>query len=129
MAEAATNPGAAEAATHPAVHRVNEVSRLLDEAITVPGTDYKIGLDPILGILPVAGDSVATLFSLYILAEAVRLGVDTRTLARMVAYVAVDAIVGSVPVLGTLFDAVWKANAWNADLLEAHVEADASATR
>ncbi|MFW6018559.1 MAG: DUF4112 domain-containing protein [Halapricum sp.] len=117
-----------EAATHPAVHRVHEVSRLLDEAVTVPGTDYKIGIDPILGILPVVGDSVATVFSLYILFEAARLGVDTRTLARMAAYVAVDAVVGSVPVVGTVFDAVWKANVWNADLLEAHVEADVSTT-
>ncbi|MFW6376935.1 MAG: DUF4112 domain-containing protein [archaeon] len=115
-----------EGSTHLAVRRVEWVGRLLDESIRVPGTSFRVGLDPILGIVPIAGDAIATAFSLYILLEAARLGVDARTLLRMVAHVAVDAVVGSIPVLGTLFDAVWKANTWNARILASHVEADGS---
>lgn len=101
-----------------ALERARKVSDLLDEAVTVPGTDYQIGLDPILGVLPISGDAVSAVISLYIVAEAARAGVSLSTLAVMVALVGVDAVVGSVPILGTVFDAVWKANTWNVNLLE-----------
>ena len=93
----------------------------MDDAFRVPGTEFRIGLDPILGILPVVGDGVATLFSLYVVAEAAVAGVPQRTLLRMLAVVAVDTVVGSVPVLGPVFDAAWKANRWNVRTLERHV--------
>lgn len=105
------------------LERVRRVSNLLDEAITVPGTNYRIGLDPLVGILPVAGDSVTTVISLYIIGEAARAGVSRSTLATMLGLVAVDAVVGSIPVLGTIFDAVWKANKWNVGLLERELDA------
>lgn len=105
-----------------AVERANAVADLLDEAVTVPGTEYQVGLDPILGILPVGGDAVSAAASMYVVAEAANAGVPPETLARMVALVGVDAVVGSVPVLGTLFDAAWKANKWNVATLERHVE-------
>jgi len=117
-------PNAPETVGEPApppVRRVRTVSHLMDEAFRVPGTDYRIGLDPILGILPVVGDGVAALFSLYIVAEAAVAGVPQRTLLRMLAVVAVDAVVGSIPVLGPVFDAAWKANRWNVRTLERHV--------
>lgn len=110
------------AVTHPGVRRVKRMGHLLDEAIHVPGTNATIGLDPILGIVPGVGDAVATLFSLYIVLEAVWAGVSGSTLLRMLAYIGVDAVVGSIPVVGTIFDAFWKANKWNARLLESHVE-------
>ncbi len=103
--------------------RVHRVSELLDEAIPVPGTDYRIGLDPVLGILPVAGDSIAMVISLYIVGEAARAGVSRSTLATMVGLVMIDAVIGSIPVLGTIFDAVWKANVWNVKLLEKELDA------
>ncbi|MCL7418566.1 MAG: DUF4112 domain-containing protein, partial [Halalkalicoccus sp.] len=56
--------------------------------------------------------------SLYIIEEAARVGVSKSTLAVMIGLVLTDAVVGSIPVLGTLFDAVWKANKWNASLLK-----------
>lgn len=119
----------AEDVTHSSVRRVNRMGRLLDEAIRVPGTNVKIGLDPILGIVPGVGDGVATLFSLYIVLEAVRAGVSRSMLLRMLANIGVDAVVGSIPVVGPVFDAFWKANKWNARLLESHVESSDMARR
>ena len=104
-----------------ALNRVRNLSQLLDEAITVPGTNFRVGLDPILGILPVGGDAVATIFALYPVFEAYRFGAPRGTLAKMLAIVAIDSLVGSVPVLGTVFDAFWKANEWNARTLERHI--------
>lgn len=111
-----------------AVERARTVSTLLDEAIPVPGTDYRIGLDPILGILPGAGDLVSSAISLYLVLEGINVGVPRSTLVRMLANIAVDAIIGSIPVIGVLFDAVWKANKRNLALLEAHVDGEASET-
>lgn len=108
-------------ATHPTVRRVSVLADLLDDSIRVPGTNYRVGIDPILGILPGAGDAVATIVSLYIVFEAFRADVPQSTLVRMLAYVAVDAVVGSIPVLGVVFDALWKANEWNARLLAEHL--------
>jgi len=110
----------AEAAT---LDRVKFVSTLLDEAIRIPGTQYRIGLDPFLTLLPVAGDVVAALISLYPVVAAYRLGVSKKRLAAMLGLVAVDAVTGLVPVVGTVFDAVWKANEWNYRLIEGHLEA------
>lgn len=104
-----------------ALDRVEFVSHVLDEAIRVPGTDYRVGLDPVLSLLPIAGDLTAALISLYPVAEGYRLGVPKRTLGLMLALVAIDAVVGSVPVLGSVFDALWKANEWNRRLLERHL--------
>ncbi|WP_277543040.1 DUF4112 domain-containing protein [Haloarcula laminariae] len=109
---------AAEAAT---LDRVHTVTRLLDEAVRIHGTDFRVGLDPLLSILPVAGDAVGAALSLYPIAEAYRLGTPKRTLAAMLGLVAIDAVVGSVPVLGSVFDAFWKANRWNYRLLERHL--------
>lgn len=105
-----------------ALRRVETVGNLLDEAVRVPGTDFRFGLDPVLGILPGAGDAVAAALSLYPIAEAYRLDAPRSTITKMLGLVAIDFAVGSVPVLGTLFDAFWKANVWNARALERHVE-------
>ena len=99
-----------------AVRRMRFVSRLLDESVRVPGTEFRLGLDPILGAIPGAGDVVAAGLSLYIVLESARLGVSFTTLVRMVANVAFDVAVGSIPVVGVLFDAVWKANVRNVEL-------------
>ncbi|GAB3682859.1 hypothetical protein GCM10028857_09450 [Salinarchaeum chitinilyticum] len=105
-----------------ALERVDAFSKLLDEAVRVPGTDVQFGLDPVLGVLPGGGDAVAAALSLYPIVEAYRLDAPRSTIAKMLSLVAVDAILGSVPVLGVLFDAYWKANVWNARALERHVD-------
>lgn len=105
-----------------ALDRVRSVSYLLDNAVRVPGTNFRFGLDPVLSLLPIAGDLAAAVISLYAVVEAYRLGVPKRTLLAMVGLVAVDAVAGSVPVLGSVFDALWKANEWNYRLLERHLD-------
>jgi len=104
-----------------ALQRCRRAATLLDDAVRVPGTSFRIGADPVVGLLPVAGDAVTALPGLYVLAEAYRLGAPRTTLLRMAANVGLDLTVGSVPVVGTLFDAVWKANSRNVDLLESHL--------
>ncbi|ODR81226.1 hypothetical protein BG842_00355 [Haladaptatus sp. W1] len=104
------------------IERVRTVSRLLDEAFRIPGTQFRVGLDPILGLLPVGGDLASALISLYIALEGYRMDVPRHVLARMLANVAIDTFGGSVPVLGSVFDAAWKANRKNRALLERHVE-------
>lgn len=108
-------------ATEATLRRVRFVSRLMDNAVRIPGTNRRIGIDPVLSILPVGGDAAGLVLSLYPIAEAARLGVPKRVLARMLLNVGVDAGFGSVPVLGTIFDAFWKANERNVDLLERHL--------
>lgn len=94
------------------------VARLLDRSFRVPGTSFRFGLDPLLGLLPVGGDVIAALGSGYILYVGWRQGAPRALLGRMLANVALDTVVGSVPVIGDLFDAGWKANARNVSLLE-----------
>jgi hypothetical protein len=100
-----------------ALGRIRAVAHLLDESVRVPGTLFRIGIDPIIGLLPIAGDLATAVCSLYIVAEAVRLGIPKRTVVRLLANIAVDAALGSVPVVGDLFDAYWKANVKNAELI------------
>ena len=110
------------------LERVGRVSRALDSAVTIPRTDVRIGLDPILGLVPGVGDVVPTAASAYVVAEAAALGVSRATLARMCLNLLVDAVVGSIPVGGDVFDVVWRANDRNVRLLEARL-ADPSGTR
>ncbi|QLG62129.1 DUF4112 domain-containing protein [Halorarum salinum] len=107
------------------VDRVRRLAELLDSSLRVPGLGVRVGLDPLLGLLPVAGDLAAAALSLLVVVEAYRLGADRRTLARMLVNVGVDAGAGSVPVLGDAVDVAWKTNERNADLLERAVVADA----
>lgn len=102
--------------------RARAVAHFLDEAVRIPGTDYRIGLDPLLGLLPVVGDAPAAAASAYVVAVAAAVGVPRATLARMLLNVAVDALVGSIPIAGDVFDAVFKANVRNVRLLEARVQ-------
>jgi Domain of unknown function (DUF4112) len=110
---------------HPAqqqrVQRVRWLSKLLDEAITIPGTRKKIGLDPIIGLIPGGGDTVSMGLSAYIIVEAALLGLPKTTLLKMVSNVVIDAVVGTVPVAGDLFDVVSKANTRNLKLLDGHI--------
>ena len=99
-----------------ALNRMATVAYVLDESVRIPGIGYRVGVDPVLGVLPVAGDVVSAGFSLYIVAESAYLGVSFTTLLRMLANITADVASGSVPVVGTLIDAVWKANKRNVEL-------------
>ena len=100
--------------------RLAQLAWLLDNSIQIPGTPYRIGLDAIIGFVPGLGDVVGGLLSSYIVREAARLGTPPSVLTRMAFNVAVEGLVGMVPILGDVFDAAWKANARNLALLDAH---------
>ena len=105
-----------------ALERVRRLGWLLDDSIPLPGTNRRFGLDPLVGLLPIAGDLSTGVLSVYIVTEAVAVGVSRATLVRMLLNVAIDVVVGSIPVLGALFDFAWKANERNVSLLEARAE-------
>jgi hypothetical protein len=106
----------------PTLKRLRQLSLLLDKVITIPGTNFGIGLDPILGFLPVGGDLLGIMLSLYIVLEAARYGVPAGTLSRMVFNIIVDGLIGAVPVVGDLFDFAWTANEYNIRLLEDYLK-------
>ncbi|WP_128225179.1 DUF4112 domain-containing protein [Halobacteriaceae bacterium SHR40] len=99
-----------------ALTRMETVAHILDESVRVPGVGFRIGVDPILGALPVAGDVVSAAFSLYIVAESAYLGVSFTTLLEMLANITIDVAGGSIPYVGTVIDALWKANKRNVEL-------------
>jgi hypothetical protein len=94
---------------------------LLDEYFRIPGTKYRIGLDGLLGLLPGIGDTIGMLLAGYILFEAARLGVPYVVLLRMAGNIALDTLVGAIPLLGDVFDVAWKANKKNVALLNAYL--------
>ncbi|MBR9981289.1 MAG: DUF4112 domain-containing protein [Desulfatitalea sp.] len=98
--------------------RINWLSWLLDNSIRVPKTNYRIGLDPVIGLIPGIGDAIGGILSAYIIAEAARARLPLSILLRMVLNVAIEVIVGAVPLVGDLFDMTWKANARNTRLIE-----------
>ncbi|MEM7593877.1 MAG: DUF4112 domain-containing protein [Cyanobacteria bacterium P01_A01_bin.83] len=108
-------------------HKVNKlsklrrVSRLLDNAITIPGTKISFGLDPILGLLPGGGDTLTGGIAAYIVVEAARMGIPREILGKMVGNILIDSFAGTIPVVGDLFDVGWKANVKNIELLEEHL--------
>jgi hypothetical protein len=97
---------------------MRNLSRLLDNAFLLPG-GFRIGIDPIIGLVPGIGDAIASALSIWIVYDAARLGIRKRVLARMVVNVLFETLTGAVPVIGDVIDAAWKANARNMRLVEA----------
>jgi hypothetical protein len=100
---------------------VRQIATWLDNAVRIPGTDWRVGLDPLLGLAPGLGDTLSSVLSGWIVVRAASLGASPATVARMTGNVLVDALVGSVPVLGDMFDFGFKANQRNLALLEGHL--------
>jgi len=100
---------------------VGQISRWMDTAFELPLVGWRFGLDAIIGLIPGLGDAATTVVSLYLLALAGRAGVPKITLARMGLNVAVDMILGSLPLVGDVFDIWWKANQRNATLLDERI--------
>lgn len=121
-------PPVAPATTDPRRQALARLADVLDSRFRIPGTNQTFGVDAILGILPVGGDIAGLLASAAVVGRAVQIGARGWTLVLMLVNITLDATVGSVPVLGTVFDVVYKANNRNVRLLEAHLD-DAEATR
>jgi hypothetical protein len=113
----------------PPAGNLRDLARVLDEAIRIPGTNMRIGLDAILGLIPGGGDVAGGLFSAVIMLQAARMGAPTSVLARMLGNVVIDTAVGSIPLLGDLFDFAWRANTRNVRLLDSWRERPAGTQR
>lgn len=100
------------------LERIRTISRWMDTRYRVPGTSFQFGLDPIISLVPVVGDTASLLISLYPILEASRAGVRRRVLVKMLANLGLDWLVGLIPVIGVIPDAWYKANARNLKLLE-----------
>ncbi len=103
------------------LRRLRQLTDVLDNAVAIPGTNYRVGIDPLLGLLPGGGDTLGAILSAYIVLQAAQLGAPRPTLVRMVWNILLDSLVGTIPLLGDLVDVAWKANTKNMALLEAHM--------
>jgi hypothetical protein len=99
---------------------------LMDDLFRIPVLGWRFGLDAVIGLVPALGDTATSLVSLYILASAVRYRVPKITLLRMGLNIAIDYVLGSFPVVGDLFDAYWKSNKMNVELLKQRAQVSAS---
>ena len=111
------------------IQALRGISRLLDSAFVLPGTSYRFGLDPIIGLIPGIGDLVSPLFTIGILWQARDLRLPHVVQLRMLFNVGIDTICGAVPLIGDLFDFAWKANDMNLALLEKHAAEEHPASR
>ena len=107
-------------AEHATEERTRQLARLLDSRFRIPGTQVRFGVDSVIGLVPGVGDAAGLALSSYVILQAVGLGARGATVARMVANVAIDAVFGSVPLLGSVFDLWFKANDRNVALLGRH---------
>jgi hypothetical protein len=98
------------------------LANLLDARWKVPGTSIRFGLDALFGLVPVLGDVATAIASIYIVMRARELGAANGLVARMVGNVALDTVVGSIPILGSIFDVYFKANQRNLRLLRRNIE-------
>jgi hypothetical protein len=102
--------------------RLDALARVMDSAFQIPGTNIRMGVDALLGLLPGIGDAIAATISSYLIWEAKQMGVSKLVLARMAGNVAIDTVIGAVPFAGDIFDVAYKANMKNIALLKKHVE-------
>jgi hypothetical protein len=98
--------------------RLKRLSHNLDEAFTIPGTERKIGIDPIIGLIPGGGDLIGGALSIYIMHAGIRMGMPRSVIIRMFGNIVLEFIIGCIPIIGDLFDAMWKSNQRNVKLIE-----------
>ena len=108
--------------TSQSVVRLEGLARLMDGAFVLPGTNIRVGLDVIIGMVPVAGDVVSGVISSYMIWEARQLGAPKWLIARMMANTLLDTTVGAIPILGDAFDVMFRGNMKNMALLRRHME-------
>ena len=93
------------------------LARILDDVFHIPGTKIRFGLDPLIGLIPGIGDAISATLSSYLIWRAHKLGASRLTLLRMAGNLAVDTVLGAIPVFGDIFDVQFRANRRNLDLL------------
>ena len=98
--------------------RLKRLSERLDNTFTIPGTKYKIGIEALIGAVPIIGDLIGGILASYIMYSGMKMGAPPRIITRMAVNIAIDFAIGSIPIIGDLFDLVWKANKKNVELIE-----------
>ena len=98
--------------------RLKRLSERLDDTFTIPGTKYKIGIEALIGAVPIIGDLIGGILASYIMYSGMKMGAPPQIIARMAVNIAIDFTIGSIPIIGDLFDLVWKANKKNVELIE-----------
>ena len=109
--------------------RVEMLEMMLERSFTLPGVNRKVGLDFVLGLVPVLGDVITGAMGLYIVWEARNLGMSKFQLARMAANVGFDSLIGAVPLVGDAFDFFWRSNTRNLKIIRKHLDKYHPATR
>jgi hypothetical protein len=109
--------------------RVEAAEKLLERSFVIPGINQPIGLDAIVGLVPVAGDAIGALMGLYLVWEARNLGMSKWQMARMLGHVGLDAALGAVPFVGDLFDFVYRSNSRNLKIIRRHLDKHHPASR
>jgi hypothetical protein len=104
------------------IARIDRLATLLDTRFAIPFTKIRFGADSLIGLAPGVGDAITTALALYIVYEAHRLGAPKTVLARMLGNVAIDGMVGIVPVAGDVFDVMFRANRRNVRILREHLD-------
>lgn len=104
------------------LRRMQIVANVLDTAFVIPGTKQRVGVDAIVGLVPGVGDVLTTILSSYIIWEARNLGVSRVALARMLANLGIHAAVGSLPLIGDVFDAFFRVNQRNMRIVRSQME-------
>ena len=108
---------ALEAKRAKTIKRVTTLVRVMDRGIRIPGTKQYVGLDPVIGLVPVGGDIITAFISAYVVIEAWRIKEPTSVLFEMIANIIIDALGGAIPIVGDIFDFVYRANDRNLKLL------------
>lgn len=109
--------------------RIEAMEQLLENSFTLPGVNYRVGLDSIIGLVPVVGDFVAAAMGMYLVWEAKNLGLPKWKLWRMTGNVAFDTAVGAIPVVGDAIDFVFKSNTRNLRIVKRHLDKHHPASR
>jgi hypothetical protein len=102
--------------------RIDAAENLLERTFTVPGINQSVGLDAIVGLVPVAGDAIGALMGLYLVWEARNLRMSKWQIARMLGHVGLDAALGAIPLVGDLFDLVYRSNSRNLRIIRKHLD-------
>lgn len=110
-----------------ALRRMQAVANILDTAFVVPGTKQRVGIDAIIGLIPGVGDILTTILSSYVIWEARNLGISRVALVRMIANLGIHAAVGSLPIVGDMFDAFFRVNQRNMRIVRSQLERKAPA--
>jgi hypothetical protein len=121
MVRAATGIQSYDPSTEQSLERLEALAKLMDSSFFVPGTSIRMGLDGIIGLVPVVGDLISGAISSYLIWEARRLGASRWVIGRMAANTLIDTTIGAIPIVGDAFDVVFRTNIRNLTLLRKHL--------